>query len=574
MSYDRAPAPNEAVPTPPSVGDGARDPRTDGGDGELARSSPTTAPLRSRPAGRRNRRRLGVALSGGGFRAAAFHLGVLKRLEELGVLNDLGALSVVSGGAIAGAMYAIGCVRYGNGRAGSYPVERLIEALRPILQSNLRGRAISGTPWRALRTLTSFVFARVRRGSLLVEEFDHTFFHGLTMKDVPPWLLINATNLSTGAPWRFCSTFAGDYVVGRASSHTVRVAEAVGASAAFPGLTDAYEYSTSWEALSVSMKKSRFWLAPTAEEQSQALRWRQRFGKVRGRARFLLVDGGVYDNEGVCALRAAGVTDAILSCSIQAGDCFHPGFTSFAELSRVVEVMHSRLGGATREIVVESTHGVDPTQVREDLLGLASALRQSGATSDDVLSVADQLENLAHVGTPHRGHQFRSSAQIVLSSTELVEYTAVGCVAPSGLGESERGLERPLVEEIARVRTDLDALEPDVFNLLVSQGYALADARMRVCMPDLLPDAEREQPALAVGGPSLAWPFAVKQIRDANDKQEHARQILSAASRRRMLFGRSSTTLEALRIRLCALSAIVAVPSIAAACWLLARWIT
>src|SRR5438874_5894144 len=48
---------------------------------------------------------LGIALSGGGFRATAFHLGVLKRLRELGVLERTRFLSTVSGGSIAGAAW-------------------------------------------------------------------------------------------------------------------------------------------------------------------------------------------------------------------------------------------------------------------------------------------------------------------------------------------------------------------------------------------------------------------------------------------------------------------------------------
>jgi predicted acylesterase/phospholipase RssA len=46
--------------------------------------------------------RLGLALSGGGFRASAFHLGTLAALDELGLLSQISNLSTVSGGTIAG----------------------------------------------------------------------------------------------------------------------------------------------------------------------------------------------------------------------------------------------------------------------------------------------------------------------------------------------------------------------------------------------------------------------------------------------------------------------------------------
>src|SRR5206468_11626135 len=47
----------------------------------------------------------GVALSGGGFRASLFHIGVLAKLAELDMLRHIEVLSCVSGGSIVGAHY-------------------------------------------------------------------------------------------------------------------------------------------------------------------------------------------------------------------------------------------------------------------------------------------------------------------------------------------------------------------------------------------------------------------------------------------------------------------------------------
>ena len=51
--------------------------------------------------------KIGLALSGGGFRAALFHVGVLARLAELGILRRVEVISSVSGGSIIGALYYI-----------------------------------------------------------------------------------------------------------------------------------------------------------------------------------------------------------------------------------------------------------------------------------------------------------------------------------------------------------------------------------------------------------------------------------------------------------------------------------
>src|SRR4029453_4620091 len=51
------------------------------------------------------RGKVGLALSGGGFRASLFHIGVLARLAELDLLRHVEVLSCLSGGSIIGALY-------------------------------------------------------------------------------------------------------------------------------------------------------------------------------------------------------------------------------------------------------------------------------------------------------------------------------------------------------------------------------------------------------------------------------------------------------------------------------------
>src|SRR5690242_2053987 len=51
--------------------------------------------------------RIGLALSGGGARAIAFHLGCLRALDELGLLRQVSVLSTVSGGSVIGAAYSL-----------------------------------------------------------------------------------------------------------------------------------------------------------------------------------------------------------------------------------------------------------------------------------------------------------------------------------------------------------------------------------------------------------------------------------------------------------------------------------
>ena len=55
----------------------------------------------------KNGKKIGIALSGGGYRAAAYHLGTLRALHTLGVLDKVDVISSVSGGSIASAYFAL-----------------------------------------------------------------------------------------------------------------------------------------------------------------------------------------------------------------------------------------------------------------------------------------------------------------------------------------------------------------------------------------------------------------------------------------------------------------------------------
>lgn len=58
--------------------------------------------------------RIGLALSGGGFRATLFHLGVVAAFRDLGRLTDLSVISCVSGGSIIGAHLVLHWPRYAS----------------------------------------------------------------------------------------------------------------------------------------------------------------------------------------------------------------------------------------------------------------------------------------------------------------------------------------------------------------------------------------------------------------------------------------------------------------------------
>ena len=495
--------------------------------------------------------RLGLALSGGGFRAASFHLGVLKRMDELGLLSRVSVLSTVSGGAIVGALYALRCSKEGNGSPGSFPVSDLIAEIRPHLTSNLRGVALFGRPERALRTIASFVVPGVHRMPLVVDRLNTVFYAGSRVSQLPSWILISATNLRTGKSWKFFNDRAGDYLAG-ATEHTddILVAEAVGASAAYPVLVDPYPFHTRWEDLRADLLDENRWQRPASRAGGHLSRWRSRYGKPEGEVTFPLVDGGLYDNEGLNGLRGAAITHAIISNASPAeGDLIQGN--AVRVLARTIDVMHARLGSSTRQLAHEMTHGFHPNTARTDLRKIAIELRaiadQSPSTAEELTKVAAQLDLLSAVGWPPRGHQFTETSQILLNSSAIARNESARYEDPFDIPYQDRGLDEPLVEEVSRVRTDLDALEPDVFDLLVAQGYFLADAYLRTGVPSVIRECSGgTNPTCRQLRPS--WDWAYKVIADANAHSLSTTSLLRKARRSNKLWGRCERT--SLRLRL------------------------
>lgn len=166
-------------------------------------------------------RRLGLALSGGGFRAAAFHLGVFRKLQELQLLDKLDVLSCVSGGSIAGAYLA--------SRWGSATVLEELETY-------LRTKSI------AIDSVLGGIFSLFEtRLEKLAETYDRDLFNGKTLGTLAngPRIYINATNLATGNMFFFVAgggrpAEMGDYELGVVDSPLFPIALAVAASSAFP----------------------------------------------------------------------------------------------------------------------------------------------------------------------------------------------------------------------------------------------------------------------------------------------------------------------------------------------------
>jgi predicted acylesterase/phospholipase RssA len=83
--------------------------------------------------------RIGLALSGGGFRATLFHLGVVRLLNETGLLSQVKRIGAVSGGSILAAHLVLNWEQYA-GRNEDF--DKAAKKIIQFVQKDIRGRVI------------------------------------------------------------------------------------------------------------------------------------------------------------------------------------------------------------------------------------------------------------------------------------------------------------------------------------------------------------------------------------------------------------------------------------------------
>lgn len=253
--------------------------------------------------------KIGIALSGGGSRAIAFHLGCLRTLHRLGILERARVVSTVSGGSVIGAMYAVhegtfeefenqvrAVLRTGFLRPAIRTVFTTSEGLSAVVCFSLIVASwLWLVPFRFVAgTISRLVADRgegqvgvapekwmprrfASRTTILRRTFDSMLFSGKTLGTLRtdrPNLVTVAAELRTGSAFYFSRHQAGSWRFGKMDPSQVLVAQAVAASAAYP-------------------------LALPALDEFLTFRRRDRSLVME---RVTLTDGGVYDNLGLSPL--------------------------------------------------------------------------------------------------------------------------------------------------------------------------------------------------------------------------------------------------------------------------------
>lgn len=243
-----------------------------------------------------------LVFSGGGTRAAALSYGVLEALRDTRIqwqdrtaslLDEVDVISSISGGSFPAAYYGL----RGAKTFSEFPDKFLY---RPI-QSDLVKQALSPSNWAKLGG------ASYGRSDLAAEFYDREVFGGATYADLiaqhkRPFVILNATDLSTGAQFPFiqdqfdllCSDLSG-----------VTLGRAAAASSAFPGGLTPLTFQNyagtcgyrqpAWVDAAIKDHKSRV----NARRTARAERRLAYTDDQQPRKYIHLTDGGVADNIGL-----------------------------------------------------------------------------------------------------------------------------------------------------------------------------------------------------------------------------------------------------------------------------------
>lgn len=419
--------------------------------------------------------KVGVALSGGGFRASFFHIGVLAHLAELDMLRHVEVLSCVSGGSIVGAHYYLEVQRLLEAKHETEVsrddyieiVARVEDKFLAGVRKNIRMRVL-GNPLSNLRAMLSSRWTRTHQAGRQYERHFYSSIevgsnrHKRTMEDLliepkgegsggdtdrpsfnpkrdnwkrrckVPILVINAATLNTGHNWQFTASWMGEppavvdenidanprlrrmyYDEAPRRWREVRLGDAVAASACVPGLFEPLVLDGLFDDMSVE-----------------------------------LVDGGVHDNQGVASLIEQECTVVIASDASGQMTCEDvPGRGPLSVSLRSTSVLSAR--------------------VREAQLRDLLARRSSSA-----------LRGLMLV------HLRKGLAEPPLNWIECPEpYDPADDVATTDAGAGDYGIPDEIQARLAGLRTDLDVFSDMEAYALMLSGYRMTERSFGAGVP-------------------------------------------------------------------------------------------
>lgn len=438
--------------------------------------------------------KVGLSLSGGGFRASFFHLGVMARLAEIDALRSIEALSTVSGGSIVGAHYYLEVQKLLESKPDTGITRNdYIDIVRRI-QDNFLKSVQTNIKLQTFASLTDYlnVFFRKKhysRSHRLGELYESEIYQSVDdghANHIPrimpellikpegevdaqthkpkhynwlrrakiPALVINSTSLNSGHNWQFTARSMGEppsQIDGEIDNNTryrrmyyehtpnealqkYRLGYAVAASACVPGLFEPLKIAELY--------------------QDKIVR---------------LVDGGVHDNQGVAGLLDEGCTRIL--CSDACG---------------------------------QMDDNDTPSDSRPGVVLRASSILQDRVREAEYQDLSNRLDSHALDGL-----------FFVHTKKELESHPLdwINCQDPRIPAQPQDpktsyGIDRELQKKIAGIRTDLDAFTEVEAYAIMASGYRIAKREFELLQNQYQKEGHTDQwGGYDIDAPQTDWPF-------------------------------------------------------------------
>ncbi|MDQ7091324.1 MAG: patatin-like phospholipase family protein [Methylococcales bacterium] len=439
--------------------------------------------------------KLGLGLSGGGFRASFYHIGILAQMAEQGLLRSVEVISTVSGGSVIGALYYLHLKKLLESKVDDditdqdyIDIVKIIEVdFLKATEKNIR----MATFGNFIKNFKMLISSNYSRSSRIAELYNDYFYQSVledesnpiemqNLKIYPPGcesnffprkdnatrsakvpiLILNATTLNGGRNWQFTAQTMGEpsnYIPDTASKFIyidkkpirlrrarngyqsmvkqqqhISLGHAVAASASVPGL---------FSPLSI---KGLYDNRDKEEEVTPQL-----------------VDGGVFDNQG---------TESLLN-----NDC-----TQFI------------ISDASGQMGFESQVDTKPIPT---LLRVSTILQDRARTEGllHLIARTDNIDNIAFMnlrkGLEVREISWNNEYNEPAEKDEIFESTT-----------NAFGVNDKVQEKLSKMRTDLDAFTEVEAYSLMRDGYLMSATEL-----SQLKQTSKENKTQAP--PKVSWAF-------------------------------------------------------------------
>lgn len=428
--------------------------------------------------------KIGVALSGGGQRAAAFHLGVLKKLYEFDILNRVRTISAISGGSIIAAYFLLNKDNF----------EKFYTDFREKLKLNLEWRILFARDfvWKlslllflllgliyCFFTFDNYLFlilliplVLILKFSLIIfptsnalqKVYDKVLYNEKSLKELPdyPKIIFNSTNLQTGTLMTFSKNEVNDSsyffkynYVPKFFIEQIRISFAVTASTSFAPL-----------------------ISPVKFNKKQIVDYEKlNERKIRPE----LVDGGIYDNQGIYKLNKDNLQIIICSDASSPYDRDkYKAINPFGLLMRTINILMKRIRSFQyintlfeKPNIYEIAYFAIDWQYRTCLENFAENALQKKIKQNVLTEHGLPVELLVFSNQEER---MKKSLLIVEFMSNRIQYSKI----------IENSLSCENIKKISKISTRLCGLNENEITSLVKHGETMTEIQLKLYCPSLL----------------------------------------------------------------------------------------